>query len=770
MTGPPPAGRAGRRLAWLAALAIVLPALPAPASTGPYHGAARMLRLTPPRVERGPVVDGTLDDAVWAEAAVLDSFTQLEPVEGPLDTTGTRCLVLYDERHLYVGFRCPADPAKVRAPFLPRQEVDPSDWVAVGIDAYHDRRRMAYFLATPRGVQADGMIVEGQDDDDAVDFLYRSEGRVTEHGYEVEIAIPFRSLRFPRRDPLTFGFNAARQVPGSGLFVSWAPISSDSGPAVAQIGVLEGISGIRPGRNLQLIPTLTGSRAGERSAGAFRHTDPEARAGLSAKYGLTSSLTADLAVTPDFSQVEADAGVVDVNSRFATFYPERRPFFLEGSEIFRTPIEVVYTRRIVDPRIGVKLTGRQGGASIGALQAMDRAGGAPVATLPDRVNPYHGRDAAYQIVRLRQDVGANGTVGVLAGSREQRDSYHRGAGLDGRFVVRDKWTIEGQALVSRAKERDYRAAIAALTPAEDAALDPSLREPSGRTFTGSAWTVTVDRDSRTLNARARVTDVSPRFSADMGFVPRTDQIEMAVVVSPVVYADGPAWYQSISPEVFYVRSHEHGAQRHVGRRSDDEVGLQLDLLLPHSTELGGGVYRSFTLHEGRAFPEQDRVAMWGETGRFASVQAGAFASYGGDVVFAEAVPGRSLRWDVWADLRFTPQLDASLSVRGLSLERRETGVRFVDAAIPRLRVSYQHDRELSFRVIAEVDAARRYDAAGARVPAETGVSVDLLATWLLRPETAAYLGYGARLAGRDLGATRPERTGVFFKLSYLWAL
>ena len=762
-----PASRALPAIAALLAGSLLIPTC---AASQPYHGAARMLRLNPPRVARGPVVDGALDDSVWAAAAVLDSFTQIDPVEGPPDSTRTRCLVLYDDHHLYIGFRCPAEPSSVRAPFLPRQNADASDWVAVGIDAYHDRRRMAYFLSTPRGVQSDGMIVEGQDDDDAVDFLFTSEGRITADGYEVEMAIPFRSLRFPRRDPLTFGFNAARKVPGSGLFVSWAPISSDSGPEIAQIGVLEGLTGIRPGRNLQIIPTVTGSRDAERVGDRLRYARAETRAGVSAKYGLTSSLTADLTVTPDFSQVEADAGVVDVNSRFAIFYPERRAFFLEGSEIFRTPIGVVYTRRIADPLYGAKLTGKQGGTSIGVLQARDRQGGASVATLPDRLNPYFGRDADFQIVRLRQDVFAHGTVGLLAGSREQDGTYQRGAGLDGRLVIRDKWTAEGQGLLSWARARDYRGAIAALTPAEEAALDAGLRQATGARTRGSAWQMSLDRNSRTLDAGISVIDISPRFSADMGFVPRTDQIRMRAFLSPAFIPRGESWYQRFSPEVAYRREHQHGATRHVGLRTDDELSVESKLDLPHSTELRGGWYRVFTRHEGRTFPGQDRVALWGESSRFAAVQGGGFASYGGDVVFAEAVPGRSLRWEVWADLRFTPQLDASFSIRGLSLKRSETGVRYVDAAIPRLRLSYQHDRELSFRAIAELDAERRYDPTGARVPSETGLSLDLLATYLLRPETVAFMGYGARLAGDGARAVRPERAGAFFKLSYLWPL
>jgi hypothetical protein len=752
-----------------AAVLVTVSAAPVTGAPPVFHGTARMLRLSPPRVDRGPVVDGALDDPVWAVAAVLDSFTQIDPIEGPPDTTGTVCLVLYDDHHLYVGFRCTDDPRQVRAPMLPRQNVDASDWVGVGIDAYHDRRRMAYFFATPRGVQADGMSVEGQDDDDAVDFLYASEGRLTERGYEVEMAIPFRSLRFPRRDPLTFGFNVSRQVPRTGLFVSWAPVSSDSGPAIAQIGVLEGITGVRPGRNLQVIPTFTASRRGERRGGGLGYATPT-RSGVSAKYGITSSLTTDLTVTPDFSQVEADAAVVDVNERFAIFYPEKRPFFLEGSEIFRTPIEVVYTRRIVDPLYGAKLTGKQGGTSIGVLQALDRSGGDPVETLPDARNPYFGHDASFQIVRLRQDVFENGTVGVLAGSREQQATYNRGAGLDGRFTFRDKWTFQGQALKSWARDRDYRGAIAGLTAAQDSVLDDGLRGQVGATTEGSAWTASLNRDSRALNTGLSITDISPRFAADMGFIPRTDQIRMGVNVSPHFYARDKSWFQSFNPVIYYNRIHRHGSDRHVGQLTDDEIGATMELGLPLSTAIGSGYYRVYTLHQGRPFPGQDRVAVWANSSRFAAVQGGLLASYGDDVVFDEVVPGRSLRWEVWTDLRFTPQLDASFKVTGLHLERSETGARFADAAIPRLRIAYQHSRELSLRVITEINSERRYDTAGTRVPSAVTVNSDILAAYLLRPETVVYLGYGSRLEGDRVRAARPERNSVFLKLSYLWQL
>lgn len=278
------------------------------------------------------------------------------------------------------------------------------------------------------------------------------------------------------------------------------------------------------------------------------------------------------------------------------------------------------------------------------------------------------------------------------------------------------------------------------------------------------------RNSRALETRVSVLDISPRFAADMGFIRRTDHIRFNASVAPRFYARGRSWFHSIVPEVFYDRVHRHGSTRHVGRLTDDELGALVNLDLPLSTEIGGGYFRSYTFHEDRPFPGQDRVAIWANSSRFAAVQGGVFSSFGGDVVFDEAVAGRSWRWELSTDVRFTPQLDASFTVAGLRLKRRETGTRFVDAAIPRLRMSYQHNRELAFRAIAELDSERKFDAAGAPTPSETRASLDFLATYLVRPETVVYLGWGSRLEGDGLRAARPERSGAFFKVSYLWQL
>jgi hypothetical protein len=732
-----------------------------------HSGSRGEIHVPLPRVERGPVVDGDLGDDVWRRAAVLDSFTHWEPVEGVPDSLGTVCYVLYDDRCLYAGFRCPDDPRRIRAPITAREAMWDGDWVGIDVDSYDDRRRSYFFCASPEGIQGDGVFTDGGDPDDIPDFPFRSEARRTAAGYEVEIAVPFRSLRFPARDPLAFGFNAARYMGRNGGFLWWAPLTRDRSSQLTQYGRLEGIAGIRPGRNVEVNATLTGTRTAELDGGALRGRPARSRGGLGLKYGLTTSLTADVAITPDFSQIEADAGVVDINRRFEISYDERRPFFLEGADIFATPIEAVYTRRIADPLYGVKLTGKAAGTTVGVLHVLDRSDGEPIATLPDRANPYLGREAAYSIVRLRREVAEGVSLGFLGGSREWDDAYNRGAGLDARIAA-GRYAGEFQVLGSWSRAADLRRALAQLTPAESAAVEPALRERDGRRGEGTAWRARFERESRGLEAGVLVQDFSPRFAADMGYIPRTDQITTEAWLEPRRFGSPGSWYHLIEPSLRYTRSHEHGDTRLVGRRTDDELALEVEATLPNNRGFGAGHYRAYTFHDGRAFAAQARVALWGWHEQYEAVQAGGTVSYGDAVIFEESQPGRSWSTELWTELQPHPQVHARLSLLGESIRRAGDGSRYADSAIPRLRVTYQHNRELGFRGTAELVAERAFGTAGAPVETDRRLTLDLLATYLLRPGTVAYLGYGSASSGGALGRVRPERNSLFFKLSYLW--
>jgi hypothetical protein len=782
--GPAPASRSARpprpplprrprgpaRLApwlagWLAALALTAASL---ARAGPvFLGSRGEIRVVIPRVERGPVVDGVLDDPVWAQAAVLDSFVMRDPVDGVRDTLGTRCLLLYDGREIFIGFRCLDRPGLVRAPLVPRDKADEGDYVAVGFDTYHDFQRALIFAASPRGVQLDGVDTDADGFDSAPDFQYRSAGRLTATGYEVEMAVPFRSLRFPARDTVTFGFNAGRSVVRDGAFLYWAPISRNRASNHAQWGEITGLHDVHPGRNLDVVPGFTVQRSGEARDGRLAFGDPATRASLDLRGAVGTGFTANATVNPDFSQVEADAEVVDINQRFAIFYPEKRPFFLEGSDLFATPISAFYSRRIVEPRYGIKLTGHSGNLAVGALRALDRGAGGPTPKLPDALNPYLDQDAATDIVRVRRELGRGSSVGVLAVHREQRETYDRLGALDARLVFREHWRLVGQVLGSATRDRDYRGAVSRLTPAEAAAADSTLALQTGARHTGHAFTVTASRETRRLDTGAWLDDYSRHFDVATGFVQRVGVVDAGVWVQPQWFASGASWFTSIAPELSFSRTFEHGGPRWAGRRTDENADAELHLAMPQSTSVDLEVGRRYTLFGGRDFPDQIHTSITASTSRWRLVEFGGTIGTGDAVIFEEVAAGRSADYSLFANLRPTPPLKITLNLDGSVVTRKADDTRFADAVIPRVRADYQFTRELSMRAIGQLRAERHYDASG-RPTSDQHVTLDWLAAYLLRPGSVVYLGYGSGLEGASTAAARPIASSLFFKVSWLF--
>jgi hypothetical protein len=735
------------------------------AATGSFRGSEGHIQLSPPHVAKGPNVDGNLDDEVWRQAAVLDSFTHGRPIEGIHDTLGTTCLVLYDDQNLYVGFRAHDDPKLVQAPIVPRDQAWQGDWVGMSIDTYHDRQRSVFLTANPVGIQMDGVDREGADSDMAPDFQYVSKGRVTDQGYEVEFAIPFKSLRFPNHSPVTFGFNAIRDVRRNGTHMYWAPIRRDINSYHTQIGALENLDGVRPGRNVEVNPTMTGTQEGTRESDGLRFEDPKSRLGLGVKIGLTSNLIADVTLTPDFSQVEADAGVADINERFAIFFPEKRPFFLEGSDYFSTPIQLVYTRRIVDPLYGLKLTGKTGRTTLGLLQAADRSAGEAIETLPNAANPYFDQNADFSIARFKQDVFKNSFFGVTIADRDQKDAYNRLAGVDGRLSFRDRYTISFQAVQSQSRDQDLQGAIAGLSPTDQAALDPSLSSRAGERRDGTAWVVNAARDTRPLNTGFEVSGWSPSFAAEMGFIQRTDLLAFSGWFRPHYWSKGGQWFTAIHFPFFYERDYDYG-----GDRLTDETWDQVvEFNLPLNTGFGGEAVKRFIAFGGKEFSDINRGALWMWCERFRTVRAGITYVVGDQVVFAEAVRGHDRRVSIWSDLRFSSQLDGSFNLENRNVWRQDD-TQFADALIPRLRLSYQFTKELALRAITEYQKRRLYDGTGTLVSKSHTLTPDLLLSYVLRPGTVVYLGYGTFLTGPTTDSLQPARSSVFTKVSYLWQL
>lgn len=753
----------------LAAIAVLAAAAP-PAGASPFTGHAGNIRLSPPRASRAPEIDGRVDPAEWSAAAHLDGFTHGRPVEGVKDTLGTECFVQYDEKHLYVAFRCRELPGQVQAPIVSRDDIWSGDWVGMSIDSYHDRQRSYFLCANPRGVQADGVDQEGMDSDTSPDFQFTSQGRVTPEGFEVEFAIPFRSLRFPPAEKVTFGFNAIRDQRRTGAHMYWAPVTRAIAGYHRQMGDLDGLTGIRPGRNVEVNPYVTSSGAASRGPASVRWNPAESRQGFGLKYGLTSAITADVTVTPDFSQVEADAGVLAVNERFAIFFPEKRPFFLEGADIFATPMNLVYTRRIVDPLYGVKLTGKVGRTAVGVLNAADRSAGDPVSGLPDAANPYFGRDAQFVVARARHDFSDDLSLGALATNRTHRDAYNRVAALDGRWTIRRRWTVAGQAVHSWSADPNYTGALAGLDSATAVNAPPRLAGLDGGRAEGTAHRLNVAYDSKAFSWNTNFEDITRDMRAEAGFVNRPGTFEIFHWFQGRLYPKAKTWYAWIEPRMGVQQLYDHGEQGVTGRLTDFSARPELLVHFDGSTRMAAGFNRLATWYNGRSFDPRWRQFMWAETGRWRAVRPGFFVSRGSEVIYEETAPGRSFNPEVWADVRLSERCDGGLSVTGVRITREAGGSRYAQALIPRTRLSYQFTREISLRWINEWVDRRRYDAQGGLESRDRALTEDLLVSYLLRPGTVVYLGYGTRLTGGGDGPLRAENHSLFMKASYLWQL
>jgi hypothetical protein len=401
--------------------------------------------LVVPKFEKPPKIDGLIERELWDKGLVFENFLQLAPKESGPPTQKTTAWMGYNSKNLYIAFRCDdTEAGKIRASVTNRDNAMDDDWIFVFLDTYNEKRRASSFLLNPIGVQMDMIRVEegGNDNmDDSWDTAWESDGQVDKTGYSVEMAIPFKSLRFPDAAKKTWGLVLGRSIPRSGEIVLWPSFSRKIPGLLTQGGEIVIPGEVERGKNLEIMPVATAlKREGE---------SIDFEPGVNLKYGVKSNLTLDATLNPDFSHIESDAPQIDVNLRFALRYPEKRPFFLEGMEIFKFPeIEMVYTRRIIDPLWGVKATGKIGRLTYGILSSQDQH---PSESLWDVHNGEGTADdtALFNIVRVKADVFKESYIGFSLADKEIDGSWNRVAGVDGQWRFANKFFFNFQALASK---------------------------------------------------------------------------------------------------------------------------------------------------------------------------------------------------------------------------------------------------------------------------------------------------------------------------------
>ena len=442
------------------------------------------------RFAKPPTIDGKLDDEVWKQAVVLKDFYQVQPGDNIAPSQRTEVMLGFDPKFLYVAFHCYDDPAKVRANIPKRDNIWDDDYVGILFDTFYDHRKAYEFDFNPLGVQADGIWTDGQGEDFNPDIVMESKGMVTNDGWTVEVAIPFKSLRYVAGKDKLWGAHFWRRIKRfNNELDMWMPLNRDISSWLAQEGRLAGLEGISTERTLELIPSLTLSETGKRKGtltpaqlnnglqdlGRFVNEPIKFDPGLTGKYSLTPNVTLDFALNPDFAQVESDQLVVTANQRFPIFFAEKRPFFLEGVDIFNTTISAVHTRAIVDPDVAIKLSGKVNRNTFGLLVASDNGPGnlneddrAFITEDPAFVlgtnNPSASSAAGVRfrqaqllhlldknsmvgILRLKRDVGTKDSfIGFLGTTYNFAGTNNQLAGFDGRFRVDKQTTFSWQAL------------------------------------------------------------------------------------------------------------------------------------------------------------------------------------------------------------------------------------------------------------------------------------------------------------------------------------
>ncbi|HEX8634953.1 MAG TPA: DUF5916 domain-containing protein [Pyrinomonadaceae bacterium] len=491
-----------------------------------------------PRAERPPVLDGKLDDDIWRQAAVLKDFYQISPGDNIAPSLPTEVYMAYDARTLYIAFHAHDEPGKVRATVAKRDDVlTNEDSVRVLLDTFNDRRKAYVLIFNPLGIQQDGIRTEGQGVDFSFDLVMESKGALAPDGYVVEAAIPFKSLKYESGQDKQWGLQIFRQIQRfNNETDSWMPISRDISGVLNQAGRITGIENISTERTIDLIPSLTLSEDGRRvrtvaprdapfgfvEPGRFVNQPVKLDPGFTGKFAISPTMTLDLALNPDFAQVEADQLVVTTNQRFPIFFPERRPFFLEGIEIFQTPLGVVNTRAIVDPDIALKLTGRRGANTYGILVASDNGPGN--FSVDDRTRAvqeeerrlpgeprgairFLDKNAFIGVFRLNRNIGQEHTLGAVATTSQFKERHNQTGGVDGRFKL-DPQTSVSFSLVGATSHRAF--------------YNPDRDADELRTGRGIGYTFDYSHTGRNFGYEYYSDGNTGDYRADVGFTSRNN--------------------------------------------------------------------------------------------------------------------------------------------------------------------------------------------------------------------------------------------------------
>ncbi|HUP47272.1 MAG TPA: sugar-binding protein [Thermoanaerobaculia bacterium] len=696
----------------------------------------------------GPIrVDAILDEPAWQEATPMAIDREWFPGDDIPAAVPTEVFVTWDDDKLYVAFRATdPEPQRIRARYADRDGALNDDNVGFFVDPFNDDRIAYQFRVNPLGVQGDAINsdVEGSEDF-SWDAIWDSAGRITESGYVVELAIPLQQLRIPAGGGARpWGFMAMRDYPRSVRHRFRSVVTDENRNClICQFADLHGLGITTVGRNVEVTPTLTANLRQDRTSGALATEEQGIEPGVSGRWAVTTGTSLQATINPDFSHVEADAAQLDVNTRFALSFPEKRPFFLEGSDFFETQLPLVFTRTIADPVAGLKLTGKAGPHAYGILLARDRITNflIPSDSFSERRSVERGSTTG--VLRYRRSLGSAATAGVLVSSRSG-DGY-------GNTVV------SGDSFFRATEQDSIRVQVAGSQSEVPATIG------ADGTLTGHALLATYDHSERDWFWRAEYAEISPQFRADAGLFNQVGVRGAEAGVQRRVRGGPDRWFRNLFFAVSGDARQEWGGEWTewgsdiVGTYQGSRQSYVSLLLAPNQEHFDGRTYHN------------TRYAI--DT----SIQAGRDATIGFFLNWGEAIDFTNNRKAEFVTLNPGTTFHIGRRVSGRAswvrqVFRTPEGARIFIADIPQARLLYHFNRRTFVRAILQHRSVERNQAQYV-VPVNRrsrGLLSQLLFSYRLDAQTVFLAGYSDNYAGTEVVDLTQTNRALFMKLSYAW--
>lgn len=700
-------------------------------------------------------IDGILDEKDWKKAEIIKLPYEWLPGDNIPAPVETDCMVTFSKTHLYIAFRCyDPNPKKIRAHLMDRDATDTliqDDHIVIMIDAFNDERRGFQFRVNPLGVQADANFSELEGYEDfSWDAIWKSAGKITEFGYIVEIAIPFNQLRFTKTEKSqTWGFSAERSYPRTVRHRTISHVRArDRNCILCQLNKLHGFKGMSPGKNLEFDPTLTVNRTDTRSSfpsGEMKNGSFNVEPGITARWGITSNVILNGTINPDFSQIEADVAQLEVNTRFALRYPEKRPFFLEGADFFLTPLEAIFTRTIYNPLWGVKLTSKFDKNAVGIFATQDRYNNLTFPSNQGSLSNSMEKNIYTGVVRYRRDMGKGSTVGVLYSGRVGDNYHNHVAGVDGFLRLTKTKNLNFQYLYSNT-----------LYP-KDISKTFNQKEDS---FGGSGLKINFNHRGRNLIYDFEYLDKSPNFRADSGFIPRVDVRRFNGLIIPIIWGKRGGWFNQITFPI-------------VASYTIDYNGTMTDMMFYFEAGYQGPLQS--IANTGVQFSKEKYGEVTYDISRFhvrfaikpiGGIHFNIFSRVGDSIDYSNSRLAKSLliipalEWGIGKHLN----LNINHTFERLSL----TGKKIYTVNLSQAKIIYNFNIRTFVRVIVQyTHIDRNTDNYIIPVdPVYKGVFTQLLFSYKINPQTVLFIGYSDNHMGlKGIDITQTNRT-FFLKIGY----